>query len=570
MAGFVLDAYAARSCPVKTHNVFDPTIPRPETPDESLGEAFHGGRAFAQLILDAIAARNPDRVTDLRGLHLAGADWATRETACREAMARGDELIIDGVLPLDISGHRSGRPDLLVRGPDAPDGRPGYHPVEVKLQRVLERRPHATQQRASTLDQVPFASAHELPGYGFRASKERTLLQLAHYWRLLEACGHQASGAAMVGVVGQDQLPQLANAYIVTWVDLGEKMLRTFSRTSAQGWKLRTPLERYDHEHQFRAHVATNAMQRTGTDDPPPAVVPIVVRECDNCVWWEHCRTQLDDQAISLRINKSPLDVREISALSALGVATVTDLAHVDLDDLLPHYLPEVRHRDGAESRIRLAAHRARLMVAGVDLERTSEGPVYVPSADVEIDLDIETADDGRTYLWGLLVTDHATDTTSYQPFARFADLDNTSESELLSGFARFLLPLLRERDALVYHYSDYERVFLTRLARTSTDPAVAELLTLMNDRFVDLFGIVRQHFFGTHGLGLKTVAQAGPGFSWRDDDPGGLNSQSWFNDAVHATDERDREAARVRVLEYNEDDVRATKALREWLRGLF
>ena len=51
---------------------------------------------------------------------------------------------------------------------------------------------------------------------------------------------------------------------------------------------------------------------------------------------------------------------------------------------------------------------------------------------------------------------------------------------------------------------------------------------------FVDLFTLVRAHFFGTNGLGLKTVAHAGAGFSWRDDDPGGLNSQGMTDRKTH------------------------------------
>lgn len=560
MTDVVLDAYAARSCPVKTYNLFNRAIPRPESPDESLGEAFHGGRVFEQQILDALVALHPD-ATDLRGLRAAGADWAAREQACREAMARGDALIVDGVLPIDAAGHRSGRPDLLVRGDDAAHGRPGYHPVEVKLQKVLERRPGATGQLASGLDRPLLSEASELRGVGFRASKERTLLQLAHYWRLLDATGHASAGEPIVGVIGQDQP---SGDYVITWANLADKIIRTFSRTSAQGWKLRSALERYDHEHQFRVYVATQAAVSA-----PAPVVPIVVRECDNCVWWQHCRTQLHDEAITLRINKSPLDVREISALSSLGVSTLTDLASVDVDELLPRYLPEVRHREGAEPRIRLAARRARLLMAGIELERTTSGPLDLPPSDLEIDFDIETADDGRTYLWGLLLTDRAADTVTYRAFARFDDMDDADEIALLVEFARFLTDAMRGRDALVYHYSDYEKVFLTRLAQFTDDPAVAELVGLLGDRFVDLFGVVKAHFFGTNGLGLKMVATAGAGFEWRDDDPGGLNSQTWFHDAVHADSEDERRAARVRVLEYNEDDVRATKALRDWLRSL-
>jgi predicted RecB family nuclease len=78
----------------------------------------------------------------------------------------------------------------------------------------------------------------------------------------------------------------------------------------------------------------------------------------------------------------------------------------------------------------------------------------------------------------------------------------------------------------------------------------------------------VQTHFFGAAGLGLKQIAVTA-GFGWRDADPGGLNSQRWFDDAVHATAAETRAAARQRVLAYNEDDVRATAHLRAWLRAL-
>ena len=77
----------------------------------------------------------------------------------------------------------------------------------------------------------------------------------------------------------------------------------------------------------------------------------------------------------------------------------------------------------------------------------------------------------------------------------------------------------------------------------------------------------MRDNFVGVDGLGLKVVASRGAGFRWRDDAPGGLNSQIWFDSAVHAPSEEERAAARTRVLEYNEDDVRATWHLRRWLR---
>ena len=50
--------------------------------------------------------------------------------------------------------------------------------------------------------------------------------------------------------------------------------------------------------------------------------------------------------------------------------------------------------------------------------------------------------------------------------------------------------------------------------------------------------------------------------------DPTDLNAAE-LSEAVHAGDDGVREAARRRVLDYNEDDVRATWHLRAWLRTL-
>ena len=121
-------------------------------------------------------------------------------------------------------------------------------------------------------------------------------------------------------------------------------------------------------------------------------------------------------------------------------------------------------------------------------------------------------------------------------------------------------------REAAVYHYSDYEVIRLNRLAHRLG--AVGTWATgWAAEHFVDLFEVVRRNYFGANGLGLKVVTAAVTGFTWRDEDPGGLNSQRWFAEAIGDPDEHVRELARVRVLEYNEDDVRATWHLRRWLR---
>lgn len=569
---FTLDAYAARSCPVKTQNAHLPGSHQPPARlDEGLLELFEGGNRFEAEVVDRLLTHAGIDGVDLRSLR--DEPWDAQETACREAMSNGAAVIVGGVLPLDLVGHRAGRADVWLRGEDQDDGRPGYYPVEVKHHRVQERRQTGRSGqtlRCSTLARPAWADSVEVVDVGFRlSSREDDLLQVAHYWRLLEAAGFAAGGTPMAAIVGTDTLDDLGGT-VLTWINLLQRQIRTFSRTSEEGWKLRSPLERYDHEHNFRVRVARTAQAQGRADSPTLLVRPIVIKECDRCPWWEVCRPQLDDLDLSLRIDKSPLDVREISVLRARGIQTVEQLAGVNLEEFLPDYLPEVRHRTGAEERLRTAHRRARLVAAGVELERLTSGPIELPQAELEIDLDIETSASDHVYLWGFLVNDLAAGTQRYVAFSRFEDLDDRTEIAL----AREAMSWLRAqveggRSVRVHHYSDYETVRLRRLATRSGDPVLEWAVAWYPEGFVDLFGIMRRHFFGTHGLGLKVVAKQGAGFVWRDDDPGGLNSQRWFDEAVHSDDPIARDAARQRVLEYNEDDVLATAALRRWLREL-
>src|ERR687897_261959 len=134
----LLDAYAARTCPVKTHNAFDPTVTIP--PVESgarLTELFDGASEFEAVVLEELITSCRGRVVDLR--LLAEHPSTERTEACLAAMASGAAVIIAGLLPVDGPGHRVGRPDLLVRGADAPTGRPAYHPVAVKWHKIIER-----------------------------------------------------------------------------------------------------------------------------------------------------------------------------------------------------------------------------------------------------------------------------------------------------------------------------------------------------------------------------------------------------------------------------------------------
>ena len=279
----LLGSYAARSCPVKTQNAFNPTVnlPRAE-PSDALAELFEGGAHFEAVVLEKLITSTRGRVVDLR--LLTAESRATQIQACVRAMESGAALIIGGCLPVDLAGHRVGYPDLLVRGADSPSGTPAYHPAEVKWHKIIERvrRPAVEGEappalRYSTLEQPAPADAIELAGHGLRTgSRWADLLQLAHYHRMLESCGHAAT-PPLGAIIGTDTV---TTGPVLVWAALDQPMLRTFSRSRPEGWRLRSPLERYDHEHAFRVDIAAIAQQQTGDATQRSAPAGRADREC--------------------------------------------------------------------------------------------------------------------------------------------------------------------------------------------------------------------------------------------------------------------------------------------------
>ena len=609
---FLLDPTAITSCPVKVQNA-----------------VLYGGEEAA----------DPER--------------QRRIDATLAAMEAGAAFIVDAELP--PSGPLKGKADLLVRGNDTPAGLPGYYPGLTRDYSALVHVPNNAEQ-----DLVSFPHEYTdnvtLPYYQFRWDRcEADTLQLAHLWTLLEACGHAAGVGVGAGValgtdvglgpavglgagasagsvatrearpsrgrkdawgiiIGTDEVEGWSDGTLV-WINLNDHQIRTYTTSSVGSWRRRSPLNRFAHESKFRVRVAQTAHARllADSDDeqaPPLAVAPVRIRECETCQWWDRCEPELDDD-ISVKIKRAPLDTKEITVLRSLGVRTVTDLAETDIEALLPHYLPRVAHRGNTEHRLRLAARRSRLLAEGIRLERLTTGPIALPSADIEIDFDIESSAQDRVYLWGFLVHDRRPGggEPQYHPVSDFTKLTAQGEIALANSAGTFLRDLLvdlgwSESDTTpkrphirsstrsnspttasasdatfsgqgptvrLWHYSSYETTTIARLASSQTrdTSGIAWLHRVARPLFVDLFPLVKGNFFGVNGLGLKKIATDGAGFSWRDPDPSGLNSQHWFVDAVQAPTEVERDQAKARILEYNEDDVRATWALRQWLRSL-
>ena len=557
----LLTGYAAKQCARRVHNEWDPTIESVswEVPPE-LEMRFEAGRDFESEIFAMLRKALGDRCVDLSDLR--GKQACIDATV--SAMESGVEMILGGWLPDDTGGGRTGKPDMLLRF-DTQGSQASYVPGDVKHHRTAAKRAKGTLRfsRLRTPGKVDLR-----PGHAAQTSTRLDdYLQLAHYWRMLEACGRAPDGVDATGfIVGTDDFADLGPlGSVLVWLDLDVPHFETYSRS--QGTAKRTAMERYDHEQGFRLQVAQVAASRAGSpSDPPPLVEPIFKDECDSCPWYDYCRDITGADVASAHITSGRLSVREWHALQTLGVSTIDELAGVDLKEkeFLARYLPEVTHVKDPASRLEHAIRRASMIQAGTQIERETTGSIGVPRADIEIDFDIEWDAENRVYLWGALVNRAGQDPT-YEPTVDWRKLDDQAEIALAESFVTWLRDLVATASAngqsvQIYHYSHPEPAHLRRLLGGD---AVQDLI----DLFVDLLAIIRQHYFGLQGLGIKKVAPAF-GFNWRDEQPGGLQSQVWLQQARDGISD-EQAAARQRILEYNEDDVQATAAIRSGLTGM-
>lgn len=205
-----------------------------------------------------------------------------------------------------------------------------------------------------------------------------------------------------------------------------------------------------------------------------------------------------------------------------------------------------------------------------------------VPRADIEVDVDMENVESG-VYLWGTLVsggTDHLHRLGLQPGYRGFWDMSVMSPVPQTAVFSRFWAWLMNIRTDCAaqgltfraYCYTSAEHQKMTQIL-AAAEPLTPEPLPTREEvddfigssQWVDVYEVVKSSLVVGHGLGLKRIAPLA-GFRWRDDDAGGLQSMAWHQEAMENPDPAERASNRARLLTYNEDDVRATLAVRDWL----
>ncbi|MCZ7533907.1 MAG: TM0106 family RecB-like putative nuclease [Acidimicrobiia bacterium] len=432
--------------------------------------------------------------------------------ATTTALANRVDVIFGGRIA-SPDGTLVGAPDILVRLPT------GYTAVEIKAHLVVGDS--GTPARITPLDALASIDFRvDVPdeaASAFRPNRRRDLYQVAHYWRILDAMGY-ASDLPVGGVIGTEE------PFACAWVELDNGKRSILIDT----------IERTDQ--------ALEAVRHGSDHRDVPLVAPWWRSECGTCEWMSLCHQALvaaDDPTL---LNHVSNETRTI--LTEYGIGSITDIASLPPND-------ERLAEPSIVFQARAWIHDGMLRRPG------TEAPIDVPTPGRQVDFDIETYL-GRIYLAGFLITENG-----LSVFDPVVDWDGTEASE--ADFVRRLFDRLAsyaDDNTCVFYWTGYEPSTLSATGERLglTVPGFATVQDWFDTCSLDLHRWTKDRFVSPSGYGLKTIAPL-CGFDWRDDDPGGQQSEIWFEELLAGDT-----AMKQRLLDYNEDDVAAQLAIRRWI----
>ena len=287
----------------------------------------------------------------------------------------------------------------------------------------------------------------------------------------------------------------------------------------------------------------TEALERIRAGEIPD---PVFRKSCvDTSPWEKACfRLAKERDDIALLFN---VDIRKLKSLRSCGVRTVNDAAEMNPASL-EGKAPGLTLRGLQAVQRQARSLRDRLVIIREPFTHQTTG--------LEIHFDIEShPPTDCDYLYGLWIKDGGKG--RYLSFVAERPED---EGKMWRAFVAWLPSLPTEYT--IYHYANYEATRLEILARRYGDLENGDLLRFRS-RLVDLKEMAREHaVFPLYFYSLKKICQF-LGFAWEGDVKGGGESITAFEQWMKTK----RRSILDSIIQYNEEDVRATTFLLAWLQ---
>jgi uncharacterized protein len=331
--------------------------------------------------------------------------------------------------------------------------------------------------------------------------------------------------------------------------------------------------------------------------DPAAEVYPEPVEHCATCRWRDMCRDRRrTDDDLSL---VAGMTTGQRRALKGDGISTRRGFAGLAELPRLDRVSPDALGRAQRQARLQVASEDDGVIrYELLEPERDGDGDLVAnrgllalpEPADGDLFFDIEGAryysEDGREfglqYLFGVVDTAEA-DEAGLPRYTQIWAFDRAGEKRAFEELIDFMTERRARRPGLhVYHYNHYEPTsvdHLTELHGTRQE-AVGALMGRLDTRedevddlfrlgvFVDLYRVVRQGVrAGVESYSIKRLEPL-CGYARQVDLEEATRSLIALEAALEdGTAAGDGQRRRV-VAGYNQDDCRATLALRDWLEG--
>lgn len=281
---------------------------------------------------------------------------------------------------------------------------------------------------------------------------------------------------------------------------------------------------------------------------------------CKNCVWYSACIKTLeasDDLTLIPELGRSKRDamlsrITSIKEFAASDPASFLSGKKTVFSGIGPPTLEKLHARAN--------------LLAAKDAKPYLRAPVIFPVSSRELFFDIEV-DPMRDvcYLHGFV--ERIDGDIKKERFIYFFADAPTADAEQ-RAFADAWKFMCEARPCAIYYYSKYERTIYRKLRQKYPHVcAEADIEALFDpSQAVDLYFdvVLKATEWPTRDYSIKTLAKY-LGFSWRDPHPSGAASIEWFDRWVQTRDI----SVRQRILDYNEDDCRATRVLLDGIRSM-
>ncbi|MFD1056693.1 TM0106 family RecB-like putative nuclease [Terrabacter terrigena] len=294
------------------------------------------------------------------------------------------------------------------------------------------------------------------------------------------------------------------------------------------------------------------------------------VQHCGQCRWKERCAQEWLDRDDLIQVAGMRADHR--AALIDLGIPTLRALAGSTEEQLAPRLSTTTRRRLLQQARLQLAERETGQAQFELLDPEPARGLQMLPEPDDgDVYLDCEgdpwaEGGAGREYLAGIW--------TRQGEFVDFWAHDFDEEGRLTTDLLDWLTERWRLHPGMhVYHYAPYETTALKRLVgQHATREAELDQL-LRHEVFVDLYAVVRQGVRISKGsYSIKKLEEFYWGHTRKAEGDGvadGLSSVVEYERWLAGREDGEADQAILDdIRRYNEEDVRSTLALHDWLEA--